>query len=120
MTTRAPSPASPTAASFPIPVFPPVITTTLPAISVMTDNAIRGRPSDDRVPCESTCDHRDRPDRSAEENLTALRGRKIRHHEQRRVPPERKPLGPRLPAHRGARRHGRDYRLHVISPPPLV
>src|SRR2546423_15279820 len=64
-TTRAPRLASPTAASFPIPVFPPVITTTLPAIPVMTDNAIRDRPSDETVACETTSDHRDRPDRVA-------------------------------------------------------
>src|SRR6266536_2226055 len=77
MTTWAPRPASATAASFPIPVFPPVITTTLPAMSVMTDNAIRDRTSDETVACESTCDHRDRHDRAAGKNLTALRGRKI-------------------------------------------
>src|SRR6266516_664087 len=88
-TTRAPRLASPTAASLPIPVFPPVITTTLPAISVMTDNAIRDRPSDDGVGCESTCDHRDRPDRAAGKDRFA--GKEYGDHEHRRVPPDREP-----------------------------
>src|SRR6266498_985853 len=65
MTTWAPRPASATAASFPIPVFPPVITMTFPATSFMTDHAIRGHPSDDGVMSEPTCDHRERSDRSA-------------------------------------------------------
>src|SRR6266705_2286382 len=106
MTTRAPRPASPTAASFPIPLFPPVITTTLPTISVMTDNAIRDRTSDETLACESTCDH--------QIDLTALRERGAGVYEHGRVSPDREPRRHRRPAHRRAGRDQRVDRLHVV------
>src|SRR6266540_528697 len=110
MTTCAPADATPTAASLPIPVFPPVITTRFPFMVLIPGHAIRASTIRGGGGRRINVGSSTRPLGGGEPTDC---GKERRH--GGRIPPDRGPRRRRRSPYRCADRHGRSRRLHVVS-----